>query len=715
MKTMIKTLIVLVICTCVSSTQNDATRDEIKRLKEYLINVEFLEQEDQLKNAKEIGAEETTLIDVCKAQMEVAIDLTDDVNEFRDDVMDLVQEWNKCLGKWNSKTAYATWDFETDITDENQKKLTDVEVDAAAFYKQLSSHAQLVQQHELFGDLGDDLQRQVRLLAFNDEPKSQKDKQDLVDVQVQLKQIYSTAKVEGLVLDPDLVQVLAKSRDPEVLLGAWWGWRDATGPKMKDQYAEMVRLLNVGATDNGFPDFATAWISSQFDGTSHLEAEAERLWLEIRPLYLELHAYVRHRLEATYSDIDNDPRRIFKSGAIPAHLLGNMWAQEWINIYDLVKPFSDEPEVDYSTVMQNRNMSADQMFHMAEEFYTSLGLPAMTPNFNANSMKIRPEGREVVCHASAFDFYTTNPSNNDFRIKMCTQPNMDSFETIHHEMGHIEYFMAYQNKPTVYRDGANSAFHEAIGDTISLSVMTRRHLDKVLLGKDADQPVAGDADQQMSGDAKHQVDVDQQVDAIQRGPLPTQKGKEKQVPKSDINFLLKRALFKVAFLPFGYLMDKWRWDVLRGNVTKDEYNRHWWDLRLEYQGLVSPISRSERDFDPGSKYHIPDNSPYICYFISFIVQFQFYEAMCEASGHTGPLYNCDVYRSKDAGDKLRAMLQLGKSKPWPDAMETLTGSRHVDSAAILKYFEPLHVWLKKENKRLNNDVGWEKAKTNFKA
>ncbi|WAR04272.1 ACE-like protein [Mya arenaria] len=581
MKTMIKTLIVLVICTCVSSTQNDATRDEIKRLKEYLINVEFLEQEDQLKNAKEIGAEETTLIDVCKAQMEVAIDLTDDVNEFRDDVMDLVQEWNKCLGKWNSKTAYATWDFETDITDENQKKLTDVEVDAAAFYKQLSSHAQLVQQHELFGDLGDDLQRQVRLLAFNDEPKSQKDKH-------------------------------------------------------------------------------------QFDGTSHLEAEAERLWLEIRPLYLELHAYVRHRLEATYSDIDNDPRRIFKSGAIPAHLLGNMWAQEWINIYDLVKPFSDEPEVDYSTVMQNRNMSADQMFHMAEEFYTSLGLPAMTPNFNANSMKIRPEGREVVCHA----------------IKMCTQPNMDSFETIHHEMGHIEYFMAYQNKPTVYRDGANSAFHEAIGDTISLSVMTRRHLDKVLLGKDADQPVAGDADQQMSGDAKHQVDVDQQVDAIQRGPLPTQKGKEKQVPKSDINFLLKRALFKVAFLPFGYLMDKWRWDVLRGNVTKDEYNRHWWDLR---------------------------------YFISFIVQFQFYEAMCEASGHTGPLYNCDVYRSKDAGDKLRAMLQLGKSKPWPDAMETLTGSRHVDSAAILKYFEPLHVWLKKENKRLNNDVGWEKAKTNFKA
>ncbi|XP_052286831.1 angiotensin-converting enzyme-like [Dreissena polymorpha] len=680
-------VLVTFIATCFHARAADVAKAELDRLKEYLENVEFIEDEDALNSLTE-RTEEEVMRSACDSQMHYDEPLPDDVSEFVDDVTQFVGTWDMCLGKWQSKTAYADWNYETDLTDANAQKNTDVSVQRSGFTKQLSVQATKVLNHAHFSELDDDIKRQVRLLAFETSPKDPDDNIALETTKNDLQKIYSTATVNGLPLEPNVTEVMSHSRDPDVLLGAWWGWRNATGPLMKDKYERMIGLLNKGATDNGFANYADAWEESQFDSTDDIEEQAAKLWMEIKPLYEQLHAYVRHRLAAYYHDyrsFNNDIKfwGVFRQGAMPAHLQGNMWSQQWENIYDIVKPYPEEVEKDYDKMLKEKVFDAAKLFKMAEQFYTSIGLFPMTNDFWKYSMITKPEGRDVVCHASAFDFYTTKPPNNDFRIKMCTEINMDSFETIHHEMGHITYFMAYQDQPTVYRDGANSGFHEAIGDTISLSAMTRQHLERLL------------------GDG-------------QGTPVQTVRSAEQGKPsKGDINYLMRKALIKVAFLPFGYLIDKWRWDVMRGTVTKDQYNRHWWKLILQYQGLVSSVPRSEKDFDPGSKYHIPSDSPYICYFISFISQFQFYEAMCEAAGHQGPLYNCDFYQSVEAGNKLKALLQLGKSKPWPTAMEALTGSKEIHSSAILKYFKPLYDWLVAENARLKNPVGWKHAKINF--
>ncbi|XP_063216925.1 angiotensin-converting enzyme-like isoform X2 [Bacillus rossius redtenbacheri] len=477
--------------------------------------------------------------------------------------------------------------------------------------------------------------------------------------------LYSTAKIcpqanvscdlekEGLSLDPQIEGIMANSRSYDELLHAWQAWRDATGPKMRDDYETYVKIKNEAAILNGMDDYGALWRDSY--ESDHFVSEVDTLWRQLEPLYSELHTYVRRRLKEVYGD------RMGDDGLIPAHLLGNMWAQSWSNIYDLVVPFPNATSVDVTSALKEKGYTARRMFEMADEFYRSLGLPTNNMSFDESRAMIEKpsDGRQVVCHASAWDFC----DRQDFRIKMCTSINMKDFVTVHHEMGHIQYYIQYKDQPITFRQGANPGFHEAVGDTIALSVATTQHLVRVGL---------------LDGD--HQ-----------------------DSEESDLNSLMEMALNKVAFLPFGLLIDKWRWDVFSGSVSPQQWNSHWWSLRQRYQKVRAPVQRGERDFDPGAKYHIPGDSQYIAYFVAHVLQFQLHKALCEAAGQYNasdparPLHKCDIYQSTAAGDKLRAGLRLGGSRHWADALQEMTGQRSVDGSALLEYFQPLHQWLKRSN------------------
>ncbi|EAW94319.1 angiotensin-converting enzyme isoform X1 [Homo sapiens] len=471
---------------------------------------------------------------------------------------------------------------------------------------------------------------------------------------------YSVATVchpngSCLQLEPDLTNVMATSRKYEDLLWAWEGWRDKAGRAILQFYPKYVELINQAARLNGYVDAGDSW-RSMYE-TPSLEQDLERLFQELQPLYLNLHAYVRRALHRHYG-----AQHINLEGPIPAHLLGNMWAQTWSNIYDLVVPFPSAPSMDTTEAMLKQGWTPRRMFKEADDFFTSLGLLPVPPEFWNKSMLEKPtDGREVVCHASAWDFY----NGKDFRIKQCTTVNLEDLVVAHHEMGHIQYFMQYKDLPVALREGANPGFHEAIGDVLALSVSTPKHLHSLNL-------------------------------------LSSEGGSDEH----DINFLMKMALDKIAFIPFSYLVDQWRWRVFDGSITKENYNQEWWSLRLKYQGLCPPVPRTQGDFDPGAKFHIPSSVPYIRYFVSFIIQFQFHEALCQAAGHTGPLHKCDIYQSKEAGQRLATAMKLGFSRPWPEAMQLITGQPNMSASAMLSYFKPLLDWLRTENELHGEKLGW---------
>uniref|UniRef100_A0A3B3XNX1 Angiotensin-converting enzyme n=1 Tax=Poecilia mexicana TaxID=48701 RepID=A0A3B3XNX1_9TELE len=446
----------------------------------------------------------------------------------------------------------------------------------------------------------------------------------------------------------ELTEILANSRSYKKLLFAWEGWHNASGVPLKEHYPRFVELSNKASKLDGFDDTGADWRS--WYETETFQEDLENLYKTIEPLYLNLHAFVRRKLYNFYG-----PKYINLKGPIPAHLLGNMWAQTWNNIYDMMIPFPDKPNLDVTSEMVNQGYNATHMFRVAEEFFTSLGLKEMPPEFWEGSMLVKPEGREVVCHASAWDFY----NRRDFRIKQCTTVTMEQLFTVHHEMGHIQYYLQYKDQPVGYRRGANPGFHEAIGDVMSLSVSTPKHLHEINLL----ESVATDTE-------------------------------------TDLNFLLKTALEKIAFLPFGYLIDLWRWVMFdKCNIKGKNKNK-----QTKYQGICPPTSRTEEHFDPGAKYHIPGNTPYIRYFVSFILQFQFHEKLCEAAKHTGPLHTCDIYRSAEAGEILRKVLEAGSSKPWPEVLQEAIGTNKMNATSLMRYFEPIIKWLEQQN--VDETLGW---------
>ncbi|XP_070538259.1 angiotensin-converting enzyme-like [Ptychodera flava] len=562
-------------------------------------------------------------------------------------------------------SVMANWIYNTNITDYNEQKMLEASSVLAEFDKEARHNASLF---DISGFDEDTIRQFEFLLYIGSAALSSEDKLEYDTIISKMKRTYSTAKVCGrpghnpsecFSLEPDLTRILADSRDYDELLWCWEGWRDEAGKPTRDDYTQFVELANKAAkaNDEKFDDFGD-YLRYSYD-VDDLQADVLRLYAQLEPLYKKLHAYVRRRLYQHYGDDKIDVK-----GPIPAHLLGNMWAQQWNNILDLVEPFPGKPTVDVTDRLQELGYTAERMFEISEDFFVDLGLAATPESFWNESMIVKPDdGREVVCHASAWDFY----NKEDFRIKQCTDITMQSLITVHHEMGHVQYFLQYKDQPVVYRGGANHGFHEAVGDVLALSVSTPEHLQTIGL-----LDVIGDDEE------------------------------------SDLNYLMSQALKKIVFLPFGLIMDLWRWDVYAGKITPQNYNAKWWELRTKYQGIAPSVPRSEEDFDPAAKYHTNSNTPYIRYFVSYIIQFQFHKALCELAGQGDvPLHRCDIHQSQAAGAKLADMLKLGKSKPWPEAMHALTGSRQMDAQPLMDYFQPLIDWLDEENGKNGDTLGWD--------
>ncbi|HUO87042.1 MAG TPA: M2 family metallopeptidase [Thermoanaerobaculia bacterium] len=449
----------------------------------------------------------------------------------------------------------------------------------------------------------------------------------------------------------DLERILADSRDPAALEEAWVGWRRIS-PPMREDYARMVALANEGARELGYSDVGAMWRSKYDMDPDAFATELERLWGQVAPLYEALHCHVRARLADTYGTEVVPPGE-----PIPAHLLGNMWSQSWGNVFELVAPEQAAPAYDLTEILRREEIDPLEMVRYGERFFSSLGFEPLPETFWERSLFVKPADREVVCHASAWDVDQVE----DLRIKMCIQQTAEDFQTIHHELGHNYYQRAYNQLPLLYRGSANDGFHEAVGDTIALSV-TPPYLVE--------------------------------IDLLEEEPPAEQ----------DIALLMRDALDKVAFLPFGLLVDQWRWQVFSGEVATADYNQAWWQLRQRYQGIEPPVTRTEQQFDPGAKYHIPGNTPYTRYFLAHVLQFQFHRALCEAAGYEGPLNRCTIYGSQAAGEKLEAMLTMGQSRPWPDALEVVAGTRRMDAGALIDYFAPLKSWLDEQN--AGRQCGW---------
>ena len=574
-----------------------------------------------------------------------------------EDARKFLEQAEARLLELSEESGRAAWVQSTYITE-------DTEILAArANQRYMDAVAQLVKESRRFDgiQLPNELERKMKLLRLSltlAAPSDPRESQELARLAAGMEAAYGKGRAcpEGVsdaskCLDINQVtKVMAESRNPAELLSVWRGWHAVGAPIRKD-YQRFVELANKGAREIGFADTGAMW-RSKYDMTpEEFSAELERLWNEVRPLYVSLHAYVRNKLRARYGTA------VPANGPIPAHLLGNMWAQSWENIYPLVAPANADPGYDLTAILRRRKVGPQDMVRYGERFFTSLGFAPLPKTFWERSLFTKPRDREVVCHASAWDVDNVE----DLRIKMCIETTAEDFITIHHELGHNFYQRAYNKQPFLFRDSANDGFHEALGDTIALSI-TPEYLVKIGL--------------------------------LSQAPDPSK----------DIGLLLSRALEKVAFLPFGLLIDQWRWRVFSGEITPDRYNQTWWDLRLKYQGVAPPVARSESDFDPGAKYHVPANVPYTRYFLAHVLQFQFHRALARAAGCTGPLHRCSIFDNKEAGARLAAMMEMGMSRPWPEALKALTGEDRIDASAIRDYFAPLQAWLDEQNK--GKPVGW---------
>lgn len=573
-----------------------------------------------------------------------------------------------------TRSALVEWAYATNITNETEAAAVRMRVEIG---KESKAAWQATRQYPWRSYQDGELRRMFRLLADLGPAALPDDKhRDLVQAIANMESTYSTAKICDYVnrtkcdlsLEPEITDIMSLSGNPEELKYVWSEWHRAAGAPSKQNFMRYVELSNEGSKLSGHNNTAEYWLY-QYE-TDGFERDLAALWRGVVPLYRQLHAYVRRRLRERYGEAVVSQR-----GPIPAHLLGNMWAQTWSNVESFTRPYPDKPDLNVTEAMIAKNYTVLKMFQMADEFFKSLNLTEMPESFWKNSIIEKPnDGREMVCHASAWDF----GDGEDFRIKMCSKVQAETFEVVHHEMGHIEYYLQYKHQPSVFREGANPGFHEAVGDTIALSVNTPKHLRKIDL---------------LQGTAEDE--------------------------QTEINQLYRMGIDKIAFLPFGYLLDLYRYSIFRGETSPADYNCAYWTLREQLQGVEPPVERTERDFDAAAKYHVSADVEYARYYVSFIVQFQFHRALCELAGEYSPgddsrkLMDCDIYRSVAAGNALGKMLRMGSSRPWPDALEALTGTRALSADGLLEYFAPLHAWLRQENERTGEYVGWEPSKVRY--
>ena len=567
-----------------------------------------------------------------------------------------------------SNVSYANWNYVTHMTKLNARQVEDLQSELVLWFKLnvVTAHRFLRNADGICHGVTVRLLRKLvnyQLIPAPVNPTTHRLISYLVN---SMQRIYgSTAVVDeehGMKryrLNPELTRLMATSRDYDERQWAWTEWHDVVGRQIRPLFIELVVKMNEAATDNGYRDISEAWQVSDFDSTD-VEATMDRLYQQIRPLYRQLHAYVRRRLVDYYRHRD-----LNSSGSIPAHLLGDMWAQDWTSIVDILLPGDTYKPAEMNAALRRAGYSVRKMFRLAEEFFTSLGFERMTVDFWRRSVFARPDGNWLMdCHASAHDFFT----EKDFRVKMCAEVSVADLQTIHHELGHVVYFMQYRDQPALFRTGANAAFHEAVGDTVAMSVMTPQHWRSVVLGR--------------------------------RLPAP----RPKHVPDTEMNFLLRLALSRVALLPYAYALEKWRYEVFRGDVAPSQYNARYWQLRQKYQGVRAPAVRDAESFDPGAKFHVAANVPYSRYFVSAVMQFQLHAALCRAKRHIAPPHTCDIYGSPAAGHRLRTVLSLGASRPWPEVMKIITGYRDIRADRLVEYFRPLLAWLRQQNR--GHPVGW---------
>lgn len=576
--------------------------------------------------------------------------VVENLTEF-DTAKDFLEDVNKVLKEKQLTPALAEWVRATHITDDTTKISSDLTAEFTALATQYALSS------KDYKGSNEDENRQLSLLLRSlsmPSPQDEQKNKEMAQLKAEIEGAYGSGKYCKTPNDckdlQKLEDILAKSRNPQEVLEAWEGWRTVSIP-MKAKYQKIVELGNEGAKDLGFKNLADVWKSNYDRSPEDFEKMVDSLWNDVKPFYEQLHCYVRSRLNKKYGD-----KVVPKEGAIPAHLLGNMWSQTWENITDLVE-LDMGSAIDITKLLKENKYDSKKMVKTADNFFVSLGMPELPKSFWEKSLFEKPKDREVVCHASAWPI----DSEDDVRIKMCIKTDEEDFRTIHHELGHIYYYLAYKHLPFIYQGSANDGFHEALGDTIELSV-TQKYLNQI--------------------------------------------GLLKSTPKSQNveSYLLKMALSKIAFLPFGLLVDKWRWKVFEGTVTPEEYNKYWWELVKTYQGLVPPNDRPADAFDPGAKYHVPSFTPYSRYFLSFILQFELHRSLCKIAGHQGPLHTCSIYNNKEAGKRLWAMMQLGTSKTWPEALELVTGKKDMDATAIREFFQPLEKWLIEKNK--GQKCGW---------
>ncbi|XP_044139656.1 angiotensin-converting enzyme 2 [Bufo gargarizans] len=570
--------------------------------------------------------------------------------------------------------ALAQWEYNTNISDENAQNMNAVGAKWSAFYKNASEFSE---NYPLNQVTDNNVKLQLIRLGSKGSAVLPNDKYARLNTILnEMSAIYSTQTVctpdgsKCLAFEPGLDSIMLNSQDYHERLWAWEGWRVKAGKKMRKLYEEYVDLENEAARMNGYQDYGDYWRGNYETLTDDIKYKYSRedlmndvnkTFYEILPLYKELHAYVRSNLQKHYGS-----QYIDSTGCLPAHLLGDMWGRFWTNLYPLVVPYPDRESIDVTPTMVAQGWTVERMFKEAEKFFMSVNLYALNNNFWTNSMLVEPtDGRKAVCHPTAWDL-----GLNDFRIKMCTKINMEDFLTVHHELGHIQYDMAYHYHPWLQRDGANEGFHEAVGEIMSLSAATPKHLKSLQL----------------------------------LPPSFVEDDKE-----TEINFLLKQALTIVGTMPFTYMLEQWRWDVFSGKIPKDQWMKTWWEMKRRLVGVVEPVPHDDSYCDPPALFHVANDYSFIRYYTRTIYQFQFQDALCKAANHVGPLHTCDITNSTAAGDKLLSMLRLGNSKPWTEALESITGGTKMDAQPLLSYFQPLYEWLQQNNKANNRYVGWNTA------
>ncbi len=569
-----------------------------------------------------------------------------------------IADAEKVLGDFSVYNGQVQWINNTYITDDTDAVAAKVGAEGTELAVKYATQAARYMQAP---GLSADTKRKLDMLRGGlvlPAPATAEAAKELNEIATRLNSTYGKGKgtLNGKPINgSDIEAEMGTNRNPEQLKEMWVSWHNNVGSPMRDDYARLVEIANQGAKDLGYADVGAMWRSGYDMPADDFAKLTDKLWAQVKPLYDQVHCYTRTKLNEKYGDAVQA-----KTGPIRADLLGNMWAQEWGDIYPIVAPKgAGDIGYDIGDLLKAKGYDPLKMVQTGEGFFSSLGFAPLPKSFYERSQITKPADREVVCHASAWNINNVD----DLRIKMCTKVNAGDFVTVHHELGHNYYQRAYNKQSLLYMNGANDGFHEAIGDAVALSI-TPEYLVQIGLLDKAQVPSAD----------------------------------------KDLGLLLRQAMDKVAFLPFGLLVDKWRWGVFNGSIAPASYNKGWTDLRLHYQGIIPPAERSEANFDAGAKYHIPGNTPYTRYFLARILQFQFYKAACDIAKWKGPLHRCSFYGNKEVGKRLNAMLEMGASKPWPDALQAFTGKREMDGTAMIAYFKPLMTWLKAQNK--GKSCGW---------